>query len=202
VYRAARQQAPDDVEPCASIADVLAAESRRREVRFSGPYFVRDLLGVDVATSRCSRPRRSHDLGAPALQPIEVAVRGSTLDEIYDDEFVFRHYRELGACVRPGARRRGAVVCGALAREIRGALSPTAPLLRPSRRRRSDRRPASGSRAGEPGVDVVGISGDSPSASSSCARFGWWPAGLDLGAGQREHEGWDVRPPCGTVLRS
>ena len=134
------KRAPDDVEPYASIADVLAlSPERREEVRFySGhfPYFVRDLLGVDVATLTLLRDPVDRTISVLRhFKRLWSRFRDSSLDEIYDDEFVFRHYIEnfqtrVFALTRDDAAQSFASARGY--REIRDALADPAPLPRPS----------------------------------------------------------------------
>ena len=127
--------------------------------------------------------------------------RDSSLDEIYDDEFVFRHYVEnfqtrVFALTRDDAAQSFASARGY--REIRDALADPAPLPRPSEGEtiRIDDRRLAIAQANLARVDVVGVSERFPLFVEQLrARFGWWPSGLDVGARANvSTEGWDVRP--------
>ena len=166
------------------------------------PYFVRDLLGVDVATLTLLRDPVDRTISVLRhFKRLWSRYRDSSLDEIYDDEFVFRHYIEnfqtrVFALTRDDAAQSFASARGY--REIRDALADPAPLPRPSQDdtiRIDDRRLAI-AQANVARVDVVGVSERFPLFVEQLrARFGWWPSGLDLGARANvSTEGWDVRP--------
>jgi hypothetical protein len=195
---------PDDPEPYASIADLRAlGPGRRASIRlYTGhmPFMMRELIGPDVVTLSLLREPVARTVSVlkhfKRLFPVYSA---QSLDEVYDDPFVFHHFVEnhqtrMFALTSDDAPR--AFASNISYREIRAALDDPA-----TRRAGAERAVVAIDDArlelamrNLARVDVLGVSDDYPAfAERLHARYGWWPDGLNFAA--RAHvstEPWNV----------
>jgi hypothetical protein len=185
---------PSDVEPYASIADLLRlTPERRAEIRvFAGhfPYVVCDQMGLDLV--KLTLLREPVDRTISVLKHFKrmfERYRDLTLDEIYDDELVFRHFVEdhqtkvfaLTADDRPQAFASGlsfqeiyAHLRGDPADEARSANRVAGATITID----ADRLAQAKANLAE--VDVLGLSEHYREFVEELrSRFGWWSAGLD-----------------------
>jgi len=197
---------PGDPEPYASLAELSALSPQRRaEIRFySGhfPYVARELIGGDVTTLTLLRDPVARTVSVLRhFKRLFPRFRAASLDEIYEEPFIFRHYIEnfqtrVFALTQEDEPRSFASAVGY--REIRAALDDAAPLPVPAPADTIEIDDARYARARSnlAHVDVVGVSEHFPALVDELRRrFGWWPAGLDVDARANVSvEDWDVRP--------
>jgi hypothetical protein len=179
---------PADAEPYASIPQLEAITAERRAgIRiYSGhfPYMVRDLIGPDINTLTLLRNPVDRTVSVlKQFKRLYDRYRDLSLDAIYDDAFVFRHFVEnhqtklfsVTAADRP---RMLAAAIGY--QEFRDHLESS----RADGGGRSDTIAVDADRlaaakANLAQVDVVGVNERFDEFVEALrARFGWWPSGM------------------------
>jgi hypothetical protein len=197
-----------DGEPYASIADLLALSPRRRaEIRFYAghfPYMVRSALGVDVVAITLLREPVARTISVlNHFKRLNARYRDSSLEEIYDDEFVFRHFVEnfqtrSFALTSDDCPQSFASAVGY--RDIRAALDRPASMPMPAVHRGDtiaiDEPRLARAKSNLAEVDVVGVSDRfTEFVQELRRRFGWWPDDLDTSVRANvSSEGWDAGP--------
>lgn len=199
---------PTDVEAYASIADLLRlAPERREEIRvFAGhfPYMVCDQMGLDLVTLTLLRD--------PVDRTISVLkhfkrqferYRDLTLEEIYGDELVYRHFiedQQTKVFALTVDDRPQAFASGLSYRELYARLraDPTSDAPKPARNAGEtitiDADRLARAKTNLSRVDVVGLSENYRDFVEELRRrFGWWSAGLDdRGRANTSSEPWDA----------
>ena len=185
---------PSDFEPYASVADLMSLTSERRgEIRvFAGhfPYMVSDLIGIDVVKLTLLREPVDRTISVlKHFKRLFERYRDLSLDEIYDDELVFRHFVEnfqtkvfaLTADDQPQAFVSNISFQEIFAR-LRGSRSDEAPSIAATADETItiDSERLVRAKANLDTVDVVGLNdGYREFVEELRSRHGWWTGGLD-----------------------
>ncbi len=198
---------PSDVEPYASVADLAAVTPERRaRIRFfSGhlPFAARELIGPDVVTLSILRDPVERTVSVlKHFKRLFPRYRDATLDDVYDDAFIFRHFVEnfqTRVFALTPEDEPQSFASRVSYRDIRAALdAPTEriPVPDASATIPIDERRLEIARTNLAQLDVLGVTDRFPAFVDALrARFGWWPNGLDVGARANvSSEDWDVRP--------
>jgi hypothetical protein len=193
-HEALDRRYPSDVEPYASIADLLSLTAERREeIRvFAGhfPYMVCDLVGLDLRMLTLLREPVERTISVlKHFKRLFERYRDLSLDEIYDDELVFRHFVEnfqtkvfaLTAADQPQAFVSRVSYQEIFARlRVSRADDPRAADHAADETITIDADRLARAKASLATVDVVGLNDRYREFVDELrSRYGWWPAGLD-----------------------
>ena len=186
------RRGPTDAEPYGSLADLAAVTpARRAAIRmYAGhfPYMARDIIGGDPTTITLLRDPVERTVSMlKHFKRLHERFHHLSLDEIYDDAFVFRHFIENHQAkvfsVTPADRPR-TIASRVTYQEIHDYLTAV-----PSRRDEAsvsagdtitiDRDRLARAKENLAQVDVVGLNDRYDAFVAALRdRFGWWPEGL------------------------
>jgi hypothetical protein len=204
---------PSDVEPYASLPHLLAlTPERRAQIRvFAGhfPYVASELIGVEPVTLTLLRDPVDRTISVlKHFKRLFARYRELPLDEIYDDELVFRLFVEnfqtkvfaIAAADRPQAFVSGLSYAEIFARLAEPRVTGAGPDARPLETITVDADRVVRAKVNLAAVNVVGLNehyGDF--VEELRRRFGWWSAGLD----DRGRANVSVEPwPASAALRA
>ena len=179
-HRTLDKSDPADVEPYTNIADLIAiSPERRAAIRvYAGhfPYMVSQMMGIDFATLTLLRDPVERTVSVlKQFKRLTERLQASTLEEIYDDEFTFRHF------VHDHQTKVFSLTPEDNPRAILRAIDV-------------DEHRLAAAKANLETVDVIGLTERYPAFIEELrSRFGWWPNGLDQPARTNvSSESWAV----------
>src|SRR4051794_40270679 len=193
-HQALDRLSPTDVEPYASTTalEQLTPERRAGIRVYTGhfPFAARDAMGADVATLTLLRDPVGRTVSVlKHFKRLWPRYRDLSLDAIYDDEFVFRHFCEHFQtrmfALTPADRTRSfaSAVDFVTMRRAMESASGEAAALGPAATIVVDADRFERAKANLALVDVLGIN-DAFGAfiAELRERFGWWPSGEEVDA--------------------
>ena len=182
-HRTLDRSHPADVEPYTNIADLrnLSAERRAAIHVYAGhfPYMASEMMGIDFVTLTLLRDPVERTVSVlKQFKRLTERLQESTLEEIYDDEFTFRHF------VHNHQTKVFSLTEEDNPRAILRAIDVDEPRL-------------AAAKANLETVDVIGLTERYPDFIEELrSRFGWWPAGLRQPARTNvSSESWAIDEP-------